>query len=90
MRKEVDNIITQFIQAYSILEEEVYIPEKHRQGFVTFTKRMGKMESEPPTKLKQLYRKIKIDEKIRDFIVGSNIIEEIYNIVKLGKNIQRT
>ena len=90
MRKEVENIITQFIEAYSILEEEVYIPEKHKSGFVAFTKRMGKMESEPPTKLKQLHRKIKIDQKIRDFIVDSNIIEEIYSVVKLSQTIKRT
>ena len=90
MRKEVENIITQFIEAYSILEEEVYIPEKHRPGFVAFTKRMGKMESEPPTKIKQLQAKIRVDTKIREFISDSGIIEEIYKIVKLGKNIQRT
>ena len=83
------NIITQFIQAYSILEEEVYIPEKHRQGYVAFTKRMGKMESEPPTKIKQLQAKIKIDAIIREFINGSGIIEEIYRIVKLGRGLDK-
>jgi len=89
LRKEVGNIIAQFIQAYSILEEEVYIPEKHRYGYVAFTKRMGKMESEPPTKIKQLQAKIKVDAIIREFISDSGIIEEIYRIVKLGRGLDK-
>ena len=84
MRKEADSIIQQFIEAYSILEEAVYIPEKHRQGFIAFIKRIGKMESEPPTKIKQLQSKIYIDHEIR------RLTEKIYRIAKLGKDIERT
>ena len=75
MREE--EAITKFIEAYSILQSEVYIPEKYRAGYVRLLKKMGGSPDHAPTKIKLLQFKLDLDRHL------DRIAEKIYRKVKL-------
>ena len=54
----------QFKEAYEILRESCYIPEKFQQSMVQFLKRANVPQSQLPTKIRILQFKIYVDDRL--------------------------
>ncbi len=76
-RNITETSLDKFLEAYKILCSEVYIPERHREGYIKFIKRVGRMTDSAPTKIKLLQYKIELDDLLDEKA------EEIYRKLKL-------
>ena len=71
--------LSKFLEAYKILCSEVYIPEKHKEGYIELLKKIGNIRDDAPTKIKLLQYKIGLDRYL------GKLTREIYGKVKLGE-----
>lgn len=76
-RNITETSLDKFLEAYKVLCSEVYIPERHREGYVKLIKRVGKLRDNTPTKIKLLQYKIELDDLLDEKA------EEIYRKLKL-------
>lgn len=79
MKRKGKTSLEKFLEAYSILAGEVYIPERYREGYIRLMKKIKGVREDTLTKLKLLQYKIDLDKYL------DNLTEEIYKEVNLNK-----
>lgn len=66
-----------FLEAYEMLADVCYIPEKHKKGYISFIQKSGIPANQMPTAMRILQKKIDIDARL------GYTIREIYKCLKL-------
>jgi hypothetical protein len=67
-----------FLEAYEMLADVCYIPEKHKKGYISFIQKSGIPANQMPTSMRVLQKKIDIDARL------GYTIREIYKVLQLA------